>query len=429
MLLRLLLVLALLMLATDIWAQTALDYVNRPDDSYAWERTGEEVLPSGATMVRLKVTSQTWHGIVWTHRVQLIVPAEMTHPETALMLITGGTAGERELLFLGTIANAVGAPVAVLGDIPNQPLFDGLNEDALIALTFAKYLETGDATWPLLFPMAKAAVQAMDALEEFTAEEWDTPVTGFVTTGASKRGWTTWFTGAVVPDRLKGIAPMVYDNLNMPAQMKHQVEAWGDYSEQISDYTERGLPDLLSTSVGITLGGIVDPYTMRRVITMPKLTITGTNDEYWPLDAADLYFDNMRGPNYILYVPNSGHGLQDLMRVINAETGFFLACTGRAPLPKLTWDFVMGRYLKLRVKSDIEPARVTQWTAHSDTRDFRKATWKERDAIARDGEWLCRLLRPESGYAAIFGEITYEADGREFPLSTGVRIIAARESD
>ncbi|HUS81387.1 MAG TPA: PhoPQ-activated protein PqaA family protein, partial [Armatimonadota bacterium] len=367
-------------------------------------------------------------GITWTHRVQVVVPAQMDYPAAAVLVITGGTAGRDELMYLSIMAGAIGAPIVVLGDIPNQPLFNGLNEDSLIAFTFAKYLETGDPTWPLLFPMTKAAVRAMDAIEEYTAQAWPDPVRDFVVTGASKRGWTTWFTGAVAPGRIRGIAPMVYDNLNLAAQMRHQIEAWGDYSPMIHDYTERGLPDLLHTEYGLRLAAMVDPYSLRRRITMPKLTITGTNDPYWPLDAANLYFDEMVGPNYILYVPNSGHGLEDMMRVATSEVGFFLACTGRAPLPRPQWEFEGGRYLKLHVRPGGPVAGVSQWTAYAETRDFRKATWTEEPAIERDGEYLCRLLPPESGYAAIFGEMDFDADGREFPLSTNVRIISADES-
>ncbi|MCD6359368.1 MAG: phenylacetic acid degradation protein [Armatimonadetes bacterium] len=416
----------LVVLAQQVWAHAVLEYVNAPDDAYAWEKVDQQPLAGGAVITNLKLTSQVWQGITWTHRVQVLTPARMTHPETAVLLITGGTASSQELMFLGMIAEAVGAPMVVLGDIPNQPLFDDLHEDALIAYTFVKCLETGDTTWPLLFPMTKAAVRAMDMVEEYTAEEWDTPVTSFVVTGASKRGWTTWFTGAVAPGRIKGIAPMVYDNLDLPAQMRHQVEAWGDYSEQIHDYTELGILDMLHSEAGLRLSAMVDPYSLRRRITMPKLTITGTNDPYWPLDSANLYFDAMSAPNYILYVPNSGHGLEDITRVISAQTGFFLACTGRVPLPQPEWEFEEGRYLKLHITSDPTPKKVTQWTAYSTTRDFRGAKWHEDPAMERNGQWLCRLLYPDEGYAAVFGEVTYEVDGRDFPLSTNVRIISTR---
>ncbi len=411
-----------LLIAINGWAQPVLDYVNAPDDSFAWQVTSEETVGQ-TTVTHLQVTSQTWRGIVWTHRVQVVVPQEMAHPETALLLITGGSPGREELTFLGMAAVGLSAPMVVLGDVPNQPLFDDLREDALISYTFSEFLDSGEADWPLLFPMTKAAVRAMDAVEEYTAQAWETPVRRWLVTGASKRGWTTWFTGAVAPERIVGIAPMVYDNLDMAAQMAHQVEAWGDYSEMIHDYTERGLPDLLGSEEGRRLGEMVDPYALRERITMPKLTITGTNDAYWPLDAANLYWDGLVGPKYILYVPNSGHGLDDLMRVINAQIGFSLCCSGRAPLPEPSWEFEEGGYLKLTVDPGPGAIRVMQWTAHTPTRDFRESTWEEEPAIEHEGRYIARMLYPEAGHSALFAEIVYEVDGREFPLSTNVRIV------
>lgn len=425
MLAKCMLVGAGLLIASGVWGQPILDYINRPDDAYAWQV--ERIEPMGqVTVTHLRLTSQVWRGITWTHRVQIIVPHRMTHPETALLLITGGSPGTQELMLLGSAATSLSAPVVILGDIPNQPLFDDLREDALIAYTFSQYIESGEEDWPLLFPMTKAAVRVMDAVEEYTAGAWERPVTSFVVTGASKRGWTTWFTGAVVPERCRGIAPMVYDNLNLPAQMRHQIEAWGDYSEQIHDYTERGLPDLLSSEAGRALGEMVDPYSLRQRITMPKLILTGTNDPYWPLDAANLYWDGLVGAKYILYVPNVGHGLNDFVRVLNAQVGFFLGCTGRAPLPQPRWEFEEGRYLKLTVRPGDRVKRVTQWRTHADTRDFRSARWEGEPAREHAGAFIARQVYPDSGYSALFAEIVYEVEGREFPVSTTVRVIAAR---
>ncbi len=407
-------------------AQPIFDYVSRPEDAYGWAKTDQTRLASGAIVTHLELTSQVWRGLTWQHRLQLIEPAAMRYPRTALLLITGGSLNSSEISQLATAADMLSAPVVILGDIPNQPLYDGLSEDALIAFTFQNCLESGDPTWPLLFPMTKAAIKAMDAVEAYTQNEWQVGVDSFFVTGASKRGWTTWFVACVAPSRIKGIAPMVYDNLNLAAQMPHQLAAWGDYSEQIDDYTELGLPDMLTSKEGQALAAMVDPYTYRSRATMPKLIISGTNDRYWPVDAANLYFADLPEPRYLLYVPNCGHGLADLARVMMAQTGFFAACTGRAKLPKLRWESVEGRHLKLQVSSDLAPLQVRQWTASAPTRDFREARWSSSDLRPHNGTFTGRVRYPDKGYSAIFAEAVYAIEGRPMPLSTGVAVVGPR---
>ena len=100
---------ALTLVPAATWAQPIVDYVNKPDEAFAWTRTSEEELPSGATLTHLQVTSQVWQGITWTHRVGIIRPANLQYPDTALMLITGGAASNEELAYLSVIAGSVSA--------------------------------------------------------------------------------------------------------------------------------------------------------------------------------------------------------------------------------------------------------------------------------------------------------------------------------
>ena len=110
----------------------------------------------------------------------------------------------------------------MLHQVPNQPLYDGLTEDALISYTLNEYKKDGDYSWPLLFPMTKSAIRALDVVQAFSSEQLGREISRFVVSGASKRGWTTWLSAATEDSRIVAIAPMVIDMLNMPATLEYQ---------------------------------------------------------------------------------------------------------------------------------------------------------------------------------------------------------------
>src|SRR5262249_34886529 len=160
---------------------------------------------------------------------------------TMVLWNEGGAPSLQSTLIGLDLANRIKAPLAFVFGIPKQPLYGGKTEDALIAETFVRYLETKDGTWPLLFPMVKSIIRAMDAIQAFAKDEWKFEVKDFIITGASKRGWTAWLTAATGDKRVKAIAPLVIDTLNIPVQMRNQVAAFGGPSEMIRDYAARNL--------------------------------------------------------------------------------------------------------------------------------------------------------------------------------------------
>lgn len=417
-------------------------YLRRPQPSYAWSlRATEQV--GETTLHRLELTSQTWRGLEWRHRLNVLVPpapaGERARPGHAIVAITG-TGGERQMLdFLAVLAVRVGVPVAILHDVPNQPLFEdeapdgrGLVEDALIAKTFVEYVKTGDPEWPLLLPMTRSVVAAMDCLGEFSAAQGEGWAFGrlqrFVTTGASKRGWTTWLTAVAAPDRVIGIAPIVYDNLNIPAQLRRHFEVWGHPSPSIHDYTERGLVQLLEHPRGRELLSFVDPYAYRARLGLPKLVLMGTNDTYWPLDAVHLYKGDLPGEFFCHYVPNAGHRAG--LSVMDAVAGFFDHVTRRtAPLPTVTLTVSPSAGADVTVDASARGrvGKVTLWATRIEGKDFTKATWESVEARTTATGWHAdlpaRCKAAGAGSVAFIGEVQLrDGTGATFSLHSPVQV-------
>lgn len=410
-----------------------IDYVTKKDDSFSWKLVDKKGTDAG-TIYEIDLISQTWQTIKWDHKLQVFVPKGAKPQATMVLWNQGGKPNATSGILGLQIAERVKAPVAFLYGVPKQPLFGGKTEDALIAETFVQYLATKDGSWPLLFPMVKSVVKAMDALQAFAKEEWKFEVKSFVVTGASKRGWTSWLTAATGDKRVKAIAPIVIDTLNMPVQMKNQVAAFGKPSEMIKDYTERKLVPIPDTPEAKKLWQMIDPWVYREKLTLPKMIINGANDPYWPLDALNSYWDDLKGDKWVLYVPNAGHDLRETdkngkkdllpMRAVNTLAAFGRCQVFDQPMPGLSWvcDEKAG-VCRLEVTSAAKTTGMKVWTAESDTRDFRKARWTE-DAAAK---FPATVRVPEKGFRAFYAETEYDLDGLKFNLCTQIRILEAKK--
>ncbi|MES2789751.1 MAG: PhoPQ-activated protein PqaA family protein [Planctomycetota bacterium] len=405
---------------------TALaDYVKLTDNSFSWKLNGKSEQALGR-IYDIELISQTWMDMPWKHVFMIYEPKKVVHQEHVLLFITGGghqSKPNEESRQLGLmLATLTGARIAMLHQVPNQPLLGGRTEDDLITDTFLFYLATGDKRWPLLFPMVKSAVKAMDAVEQIAAQEWKQPVKGFVLTGASKRGWTTWLTGAT-DKRVVGIAPMVIDTLNFQKQMDYQIATWGKYSEQIEDYTRKGLVQRMHDEKGEPLWKWVDPYTYRSELTIPKLLVNGTNDQYWTVDALNNYWDDLPGTKYIRYVPNAGHNLKGGREAaMTTMAVFFQHVASNKSLPVLQWEHVtQADSLQLKMKADVAPTTVKLWVASSATKDFREAEWKPLVLEAKEGEFLGTVPKPQSGHVALYGELHFQSGPLEYSLTTQLR--------
>jgi len=402
------------------------EYVSGPDPAFRWQYLQTRTTARGK-IYEMSLVSQVWEGIRWQHQLWVYEPTDLRYPNTILLFVTGGHASKQAESIGFALAQRARMRVAVLYQIPNQPLFGGKTEDALIAYTFVRYLHTGDANWPLLFPMVKSVIKAMDAVQAFAPKGWGRPVNKFIVAGASKRGWTTWLTAATGDPRVVAIVPMVIDTLDIPVQMKHQLACYGTYSDEINDYVHAGLLKVMDTRDGRRLWRMVDPYTYRRTLTLPKLIINGTNDPYWAQDALNLYWNKLPGGKWVLYVPNGTHSLEDHTRVFDTMCAFVRHIASATPMPELAWgyDYKDGlEHLTIRANSSLRTARL--WVAHSATLDFRKSHWSSVP-MQWDGSGF-RGASPRTGSAntAMFGEVDYTFEGLPYTLSTQIRLIRGK---
>jgi len=427
------LALGLNLFATPSWADLER-YVRKPEAEFGWKlREKIESQPSGDRIYDLHFVSQTWQENTWQHQLQVYQPRNVAPNSTMFLWVTGGSARSSYVSLGLELARKINAPVAILYNIPNQPLLESkLSEDDLIAETFVRYLKTKDENWPLLLPMVKSVVKAMDVLQAFGKQEWGEPINGFIVSGASKRGWTTWLTAAIDP-RVRAIAPVVIDTLNVRAQMPRQLKAFGAYSARLAPYTSRGLVPIPETPEGQRLLSMVDPWEYRDRLALPKLIVNGTNDFYWATDALNLYWTELAGSKWVVYVPNAGHDLRrrdkpesdQLTDLVNSLAAFARHQISGRSMPNLTWkhETANGR-LRLTIDATPAPKAARLWVAQTETQDFRSAKWTEQAVTVSNGIIIGEVTPPEQGHLAFYGELDYEIDGLKYHLSTQIQVTA-----
>ena len=326
--------------------------------------------------------------------------------------VTGEDAGEVDLAYARDLADFSGLPVAVLFNVPNQPLWEMI-EDDLIAHTFEQYLESGDEEWPLLVPMVRSVLAAIDALEE--AEGFD----GFLVGGASKRGWTSWLTAATGDPRVKGVVPVVFDNLRMDFQMQRQMEMWGRPSEMVDDYVRRQLHMIANSPLGEDLVQRVDPWWHLEGIECPALVVNGGNDAYWSVDALGLYYDRLPKGSGAVVVPNLGHstGGREFWCPALHRFARSVFADGKMPAIDARWE---GDTLMYSVSK--EPSAVKVWVADSKSLVFWDTGWRKiSDFELEDGR--IRVGMGDARYRAALVEFEFSDEDGFWRLTSPAGIL------
>jgi PhoPQ-activated pathogenicity-related protein len=273
--------------------------------------------------------------------------------------------------------------------------------------------------------MVKATVRAMDVLQAASQQYGLSAVNQFVVAGHSKRGHTAWLTAAV-DSRVAGLIAQGFNTLNSSAQIAHYFATYGALDQ--SALAAKQVIEQINTPNGQRLLRIVDAYTYRQQLTMPKLVIVGTNDDYTPVDALNLYWPVLASPKSVLALTNTGHvGANQDARLFPTAYAFIKAIAQKKPMPIVESNLQqVNKRLQLVITTDKSATSARIWTAHSSTRDFRASQWVETQltpvanptSVNTKRRYEIALDKPMSGYNAIIGEVEFTEPTSRFLLST-----------
>lgn len=420
------------------------DYIQKPDPAFSW-KVVKTVPGNGVTTFIVDLKSQSWLTTkevdrpLWQHWLVVTKPEKVKY-DTAFILIGGGKNGgeppEKAGIEIATIAKTTNSVVAELKMIPNQPLVfhnDGVkrSEDDLIGYCWDQFLKSGDPKWLPRLPMAKSVVRAMDTITALLGSEEGGKVTvdKFVVGGASKRGWTTWIAGAA-DKRIVAIVPIVIDVVNVKASMEHHYSAYGFWAPAVGDYVQHKVTERLDTKEHEELLKICDPYSYLDRLTMPKYIVNASGDQFFLPDSSQFYFDDLKGPKFLRYVPNADHSLKGSDALLSI-TAFYHAILKQTPFPEFSWKLKEDGSIEVNTKS--KPREVNLWQAtNPKARDFRLETigpayTKSKLEAKEEGVYDASLPTPSEGWTAFFVELVFDSgEVIPFKFTTQVSVVPNR---
>ncbi|XP_072168404.1 autocrine proliferation repressor protein A-like [Diadema setosum] len=432
------------------------DYVNMPDTNYRYDVLSEHRVSGEYIAYVINMTSQKWltyndsDSAIWWHYLTITIPDNLTYPDKAAVWVTGGSnhdgppdpLKDQETLLTSLLAVATGSVTAILRQIPNQPIVfksdprqKSRSEDAIIAFTWRHFIENGtnEPYWLLRMPMTKAVVRAMDTVTDHVAKVRGVNVQQFVVAGASKRGWTTWTTGAV-DKRVVAISPFVLDLLNMVKNLHHMYRSLGGWTFAFEDYYDENITLYLDHPNTQKLADIVDPLAYKDRLTMPKLIVTAGSDEFFLPDDSDYYFNQIPGPKYLRITPNAEHSLTlHHVELLTVLTAFMRTINepSKWSQPNMAWTrYENSTHGIIEFTSDPIPLKVEVFrtlTNRGKRRDFRLAVAEEHGSSKpypniivyktfpcrnpSPGKYVAEFLTPQIGWQCFFIRAYYPAPG------------------
>jgi PhoPQ-activated pathogenicity-related protein len=418
-------------------------YVAQPDSTFAW-KVEKTFTGDGYHGAVLELTSQTWMTAsesdrsVWKHWLTVTVPNTVTTSK-AFLYIDGGSnmqaAPTGAATRFAAMAVDTGSVIATLSNVPNQPIrFPDTpdvarSEDNMIAHLQARYDAEKNPLALARLPMVKSGTAAMTAVQQFLASDAGGKYTvdGFVVSGGSKRGWTSWLVG-LLDDRVIGMMPVVISVLDFDAMVRHHWEAMGYFSPAVGDYIKAGLiPDATGEKMRV-INAIEDPfvYRGRPQMKIPKFIINAVGDEFFPPDVTKFSYHLLPGSKQLRMLPNSRHSTVGT-DINDSMTAWYDSLIHNRPIPEYSWTVRDDGALVVN-PGTAKPSQVLLWQGtNPKDRDFRVQTLGDKTFTSSpltaqtDGSYIGKVEKPATGFAAYFVELTYPTGGK-YPLKVTTEV-------
>ncbi len=252
--------------------------------------------------------------------------------------------------------------------------------------------------------------------------------------------------------RVKAIAPIVINVMNMDVNLTHHRNTYGYWSPAIYDYAQKGVFDQLIpgadgtiTPEALALLERVDPYryALAGQYAMPVFMLNATGDEFFVPDLAveDDSLDVLaaHGEPRLAFVPNVGHGMGGLDGSLdlsdpNTPVGMFMAwymaVTQNRARPSFDYFFDDDGAIRVVVDESRKPLRARMWRATSrGKRDFRNPVLGPRWSATQlrlqsdDVTYRAKPFDPEPGdYTAFFIQLEYANEAQLPPAIAALQL-------
>jgi len=237
----------------------------------------------------------------------------------------------------------------------------------------------------VLFAMAKAASKGLTTITNVVKEKDGYDINKFVVAGPSKRGWTTYLVGCA-DQRVIGIAPQVISMFGFRENMQHHQRSLGGWSWAFGPYYDEDLTRYLDTPLVDDMTYLIDPKELAANLTMPKLMIKASLDEFFALDDFQFFTDDFgSGVQYPWIIENTNHPmLLAWDRLVNNLLAFYLTIDRQLDWPEFSYSLEYGNETaSVTVKCGERPLNVKAWYSQTVTPDRR--------------DWRFLVRNPETG--------------------------------